>query len=258
VLDDAGRQVLDEAGRAQAEEYDTIATAAAWRFWQKAPRADFDELKGIARLALVEAVARYPHYCADRGYDPDSSYIIGYLSQRVNGAILDFARSADWLTRSQRRKYKALEAAELELPPGASLAELAAAAGLTEAEARDVRAAGQSKPLYLDEAADNGTGGPGSIRDPAADVEPIVAVRGILGAAARTVLALPREQQVIIISRYLHGRELEDIAGVLGITGDEAGQLHEAAVIAVHEEMLAEASEGCACGRGNGSCRCSA
>jgi len=94
VLDDAGRQVLDEAGRAQAEEYDTIATAAAWHFWQKAPRADFDELKGIARLALVEAVARYPHYCADRGYDPDSSYIIGYLSQRVNGAILDFARSA--------------------------------------------------------------------------------------------------------------------------------------------------------------------
>ena len=258
MLDDAGRQVLDEAGRAQAEEYDTIATAAAWHFWQKAPRADFDELKGIARLALVEAVARYPHYCADRGYDPDSSYIIGYLSQRVNGAILDFARSADWLTRSQRRKYKALEAAELELPPGASLAELAAAAGLTEAEARDVRAAGQSKPLYLDEAADNGTGGPGSIRDPAADVEPIVAVRGILGAAARAYRELPPEQQVIIVSRYLHGRELEDIAGVLGITGDEAGRLHQAAVIAVHEAMLAEASEGCACGRGNGSCACSA
>ena len=59
--------MLDDAGRALVEEYDTIATGAAWHFWQKAPRADFEELRGIARLALVEAVERYPRYCAERG-----------------------------------------------------------------------------------------------------------------------------------------------------------------------------------------------
>ena len=250
--------MLDDAGRALVVEYDTVATGAAWHFFQKAPRADFEELRGIARLALAEAVERYPRYCAAHGYDPDSGYIIAYLSQRVRGAIIDWARSADWLTRSQRQKYKLLEAAELELPPGAGLAELAAVAGLTEAEARDVRAAGETKPLYLDESADNGTGGPGSLRDLAADVEPIVVVRGILGAAARACRALPPDQQLALVLVYVHGRSPAEVAQALGITGDEAGQLHEAAVIAVHEEMLAEASEGCACGRGNGSCRCSA
>ena len=250
--------MLDDVGRALVEEYDTIATGAAWHFWQKAPRADFEELRGIARLALAEAVERYPRYCAAHGYDPDSGYIIAYLSQRVNGAILDWARSADWLTRSQRQKYKLLEAAELELPPGAGLAELAAVAGLTEAEARDVRAAGETKPLYLDESADNGTGGPGSLRDLAADVEPIVAVRGILGAVARTVLALPRELQILLALRYVHGLDLEPIGAVLGINRNQAAELHDAAVIILHEAMLAEAADGCECGSGGASCSCSA
>jgi RNA polymerase sigma factor (sigma-70 family) len=250
--------VLDDAGRALVVEYDTVATGAAWHFFQKAPRADFEELRGIARLALAEAVERYPRYCAARGYDPDSGYIIAYLSQRVHGAILDWARSNDWLTRAQRQKYKLLEAAELELPPGASLAELARVAGLTEAEARDVRAAGETRPLRLDEAAENGTGGPGSIRDPFADVEPIASVHAILGAYASALGALPRELQILLVLRYVHGLDLAPIGGVLGINRNQAAELYDAAVITLHDAMLAEASEGCACGRRNGSCACSA
>jgi RNA polymerase sigma factor for flagellar operon FliA len=176
----------------------------------------------------------------------------------MRGSILDWARSQDWVSRSQRQVLKALEHAAR---PGASVAELAQAAGLPEDEARAALAAQASRPLYLDDALDSAYW-PGGIHvpDPAADVESIVAVRAVLGAVARAVRGLPLEQQVIIVRCYVFGDDLRDIAAALGVTRDRAGQLHESAVLAIHTAMLseAEAADGCACGCLNGTCGCSA
>ena len=67
----------------------------------------------------------------------------------MKGALLDWARSQDYLTRTVRRDLKHIQAAQ---EAGARTeAELAAATGLTAAKAREVQAAEAVKPVSLDE-----------------------------------------------------------------------------------------------------------
>jgi RNA polymerase sigma factor (sigma-70 family) len=246
--------VLDDAGRRVVEEYASVARSIAWEFWRRAPRADVEELQAIALAALVEAAERFPRYQAEHGYPlDDHRYLGAYLTRRMRGSILDWARGEDHVTRSQRAVLKSIEAPALA---GAITAELAAAVGLPEQDVRAALAAQEAgRPLRLDESFDSGAGWGVALVDPA-DVESVVAVRAITGAAARALAGLPLEQQVIIARRYLHGDDLEDIAQALGITRDRASRLHETAVLAIHGAMLAEAAESCACR--NGACGCGA
>jgi RNA polymerase sigma factor (sigma-70 family) len=249
--------VLDERGKSLVEEYASVARSIAWEYWRRAPKADVEELQAIALAALVQAADRFPEYQREHGYPlDDHRYLIAFLTRRMRGAILDYARAQDHVTRSQRQLLKSVEAHRLA---GASTPELAAAAGVTEREVTEAVAAGAAKPAYLEDALAMEPGGL-NVPDPAADVESIVAVRAVLGAVARAVRGLPLEQQVIIVRCYVFGDDLQDIAAALGVTRDRAGQLHESAVLAIHTDMLseAEAADGCACGCLNGTCGCSA
>jgi DNA-directed RNA polymerase specialized sigma subunit len=130
---------LDDAGRRLVEKYVNIAEGAAWSFWKRAPRAELDEVKGIAYAGLVQGVERFPRYQAEHGYPlDDHRYLVAFLNLRVRGAIGDWARSQDWMTRSQRGRLKRVEE---QCAPGATLAEQAEATGLTEAEIVDAQAA---------------------------------------------------------------------------------------------------------------------
>ena len=244
--------MLDDAGRALAERHVNVAAGAAWRFWRKAPRADADELRAIAYFALVQAVARFPDYQREHGYAlDDHRYLVAFIDRRVTGALLDWARGEDWVTRAQRQVVKTVEAVAW---PGATLAELAGAAGLPEAEVRGAMAAAESKPAYLDQAL--GESLAAGIADPAEDVDSRAVVRSVLAAAVRVIGALPWQQQTILAWHYLHGRSVKDYAAAAGISEEQAASLHQAAILEVHAAMLAEAADdGCACGR-RGSCAC--
>jgi RNA polymerase sigma factor (sigma-70 family) len=237
--------VLDDAGRAMVEKYTDVAEAAAWRFCGRATRAELDEVKAIAYLGLCQAAERFPAYQAEHGYAlDDRRYLVAFLSRRVNGAILDWARSRDWVTRTQRKRLKLIDECA---PDGASIAEQAQAAGLTEDEVRDALAAKAASPMYLDAFQGTGPdqgepGWPDRLADPAADVESQAAARGILGAALRAARALPVEQQALLMYRYHRGLPPEDTAEALGVTPDRLRRLHEAAVLRVHDAMLAAAS----------------
>jgi DNA-directed RNA polymerase specialized sigma subunit len=221
-----------------------VADAAAWRFWNRARRADLAEVKAVAYLGLCQAAERFPAYQAEHGYPlDDHRYLVAFISRRVNGAIIDWARAADHVTRSQRQRLKQLEdCAE----PGASTAELAGAAGLTEAQVRDAQAAQAARPVSLD-----GPAGPdmelvadGAARltDLGEDVESVVVVSGILRAVLRAVSALSWEQQLLLKLRYFEGRSVADAAEALSLELSHARHLHEAAILAVHDVMLAAAS----------------
>jgi len=234
--------VLDDAGRALVEQYADVAGAAAWKFCRRASRADLAEVQAVARLGLCQAVERFPAYQAEHGYDLDDyRYLVAFLSRRVNGAILDWARSQDWCTRSQRGRLKLLEQSA---PDGASTAEQAQASGLTQAEVIDARVADAARPVSLDAQPGWTEDGPwsGLAADPAADVESQAAADGILGAAERAARTLTWEQQVILDYRYYRGLPLADVAGALGLEREHATRLHESAILRVHAAMLAEAT----------------
>jgi DNA-directed RNA polymerase specialized sigma subunit len=251
--------VLDDAGRALAERYVNVATGAAWRYWRKAPRSDIDELQGIAYAALCQAVARFPSYQDEHGYSQDDHrYVVAFIDRRVQGALLDYGRSQDWLTRAQRAKAKLLQDAEQQ--GAGSVAEQAEAAGLTEAEVREVLAAKASAPVHLEgeRVEANGVSWAENLPDPDPGPESAAEIVGILSAALRVIRDLTWQQQAILAWCYLRGRSLKAYAREAGISPEAATALHQDAVLQVHEAMLGEAVEdGCGCGR-QGSCRCCA
>jgi DNA-directed RNA polymerase specialized sigma subunit len=256
--------VLDDAGRALAERYINVASGAAWKYWRRAPRADVDELRAVANAALCQALERFPDYQREHGYAlDDHRYLVAFIDRRVQGALLDWGRAQDWLTRSQRAKAKLLQDAELQ--GAASIAEAAEAAGLTEAEAHEVLAAKASAPVHLEGERRQVTGlGPDtswvdSIPDPDPTPESAVEVAGIMSAALGAIRGMSWPQQAILAWHYLRDGSLRDYAKAVGISEHEAAALHQSAILAVHEAMLGEAVEeaACPCGR-NGSCRCCA
>src|SRR5215475_14838255 len=80
------------------------ARSEAWRAFQKAPHAlDREELESIALAGLVQAASMWPDYCDRNGYDPARAvdgYFHAYALRRMRGAILDYLRSVDWVTRN--------------------------------------------------------------------------------------------------------------------------------------------------------------
>jgi RNA polymerase sigma factor for flagellar operon FliA len=207
------------------------ARAEAYRVWQRAPHAlEMDELEAIALSGLAAAAARWPVYCASRGFSPTAfEFFRAYVTRRMRGAMLDHLRSQDWVTRSARTKVKALRAAGQDR--GLSEAELAQVTGMGIGEVRGALAAVAARPVSMD----------AEPHDVAAedDVEGQATVSQVLGVMSGVINRLGHHVRVILVLHYYQGMTLADLAPYAGVTPDEASRLHQAAILEIHAEMLA-------------------
>lgn len=206
------------------------ARSEAWKVYSAAPHAlDLDDLTSLAYTGLMMAAARWPTYCSSNGYSPlATNYFAAYALRRIRGAMLDAMRSADWVTRSMRAKAKALRDAGQDM--GKSEDELAAATGLSRRQIRDTLAGVAGRPVSFD-AETHDVPETGS-------VEGQVVVSGILAAVLAAMDSMDPETQVILALRFHQGREFADIAAALGTTEARVTELHNAAVLKVHDVML--------------------
>lgn len=206
------------------------ARAEAYKVWQRAPHVlELDELHSLALSGLASAAARWEVYCQEKGHNPRAyEYFPAYCLRRMRGAMLDWLRSQDWVTRSARTRAKALRDAGQDR--GLSDAELAAATGLTEEEVRDTIAAVASRPVSLDAE-------PYDVAS-ADDVEGAAVVGQVLGAVGAVLAALPPRARVILALRYYHGVPVADAAAVAGVEPEEGARLHAEAILKIHDEML--------------------
>jgi RNA polymerase sigma factor FliA len=206
------------------------ARAEAFKVWQRAPHVlELDELEALALSGLAAAAARWETYCAEKGHDPHAyEYFPAYCLRRMRGAMLDWLRSQDWVTRSARTRAKAIRDAGQD--QGLTEAELAAATGLTEDEVRDTIAAVASRPVSLDAEPHDVAG--------EEDVEGAVVVGQVLAAVAGVMEGLAPAARVILALRYYHGLSLADAALAAGVEPEEGARMHAEAILAVHEAML--------------------
>lgn len=206
------------------------ARAEAYRVWQRAPHAlEMDELEAIALSGLAAAAHRWPVYCREKGHDPTAwQFYRAYVTRRMRGAMLDYLRSQDWVTRSARTKSKALRAAGQDR--GLTDAELAAATGMSVAEVREVTAAVAARPVSMDAEPHDVAG-----ED---DVEGQAVVSQVLAAVSGVISRLGDHERVILVLRYHQGMALPDIAPYAGVTPDEAVRLHQASILEIHAEMM--------------------
>lgn len=206
------------------------ARAEAYRVWQRAPHAlEMDELEGLALSGLAAAAHRWPVYCAAKGFDPTAfEFFRAYVTRRMRGAMLDYLRSQDWVTRSARTKAKALRDAGQDR--GRSDAELAAATGMSIGEVRETMAAVAARPVSMD----------AEPHDVAAedDVEGQVVVSQVLAAMNGVISRLGDHERVILVLRYHQGMTLPELAPYIGVTPDEAARLHQAVILECHRAMM--------------------
>lgn len=213
------------------EEIRPQARAEAYKAWQRAPHAlELEELHAEALTGLAQARARWFRYCEVNSFSPaETRFYAAYCLRRIRGAILDAMRANDWVTRSARTRAKQLREAGADR--GLPEAELAAATGLTAREIRETTAAVAARPFSFDAE-------PYDVADAAEDVEGAAVVSSVLGSVTGALAALGGDAQRLLVLRYYEGLTVPEAAAALGMDPDQARELHEEAVLAVHDEML--------------------
>jgi RNA polymerase sigma factor (sigma-70 family) len=191
---------------------------------------------GVREVVTLETSARTyiaggmaSHNCARHGYDPRRTEFFAPLAaRRMRGAIYDTLRADDWAPRSQRTRYKLLQEAGLE--QGLSEGELAGKTGLSTEEVRSTLAGMGRRPVSLDADATREYVDPGDVHEDAAQA-------AFLRALAECVRSLPGPQRAVLALHYYAGRELQQVAVLLGITESRASHLHTDGVLAVREVL---------------------
>jgi DNA-directed RNA polymerase specialized sigma24 family protein len=69
-------------------------------------------------------------------------------------------------------------------------------------------------------------------------VESQAVVSEVLGAVSAVTRALPPEVQVLLALRYYAGRTVADAGAALGMEPAEAGRVHTAAILKIHDAMI--------------------
>jgi RNA polymerase sigma factor for flagellar operon FliA len=212
------------------EEIMPQARAEAYRVWQRAPHAlEMDELESLALSGLAAAGARWIAYCEKNGHDPTAyQFFTAYSLRRMRGAMLDYLRTQDWVTRSARTRAKMLRDAGQDR--GLSEAELSAATGISVADIRETMAAVSARPVSIDAEPHDVAG--------ADDVEGSAVVSEVLAAVGGVIAGLGESSRVVLALHYYHGMPMSELAGYAGVSEDEAVRLHQKAILAIHSAML--------------------
>ena len=189
----------------------SLLPSVRWLAWQSGAVTETDDLVQVGMLGALEALRR-----------ADGDVPVSYLVACARGAMLEYLRALDPLSRSERRLVRVLERArdrvERRACRPARLAEVAAEAGVPikdAARACDVSLCG------LDEAADVSADQP----DPADALAALYAVR----EAARRYQRLDGKCQGIL-DDWLAERPQVEAAAELGVTPGRVTQLRQRAL----------------------------
>lgn len=205
------------------------ARALAWKHWHGAPYVlDFEELLSLAYKGLAEAQFKWPEYCSRRGFDPARTrFYKVYCMRRMEGSILDYKRSQDWVSRTVRSQARALRAAGQD--QGLSELELAAGSGLTVRQVSDTLAAMSRRPVSFDPVEHD-------VAD-SADTESRTMVSDLLAEAVREMQGLSLEAQMVMALTFYHGLTLRQAAVALEMDLGEVTGLQQQSVLAVHQAL---------------------
>jgi RNA polymerase sigma factor FliA len=230
---DPEAQRWSNRGRRNSEalilEHVGLVKRIARQFGRRMPaHVEVDDLIQAGMVGLVEAAGRY-EVCAGASFAT-------YATIRIRGAILDFAREADWLSRRLRRRIQDMDEAirriESETAKITTAAEVATALDMSlESYHHTRRDAETSRVLSLDDSASDHTTHVSdkvidTSRNPADEVEQ-EQLRHVVAAA---VDALPDNDRLILLLYYDQEYVLREIGEKLDLSESRVCQLHRRAV----------------------------
>lgn len=210
-----------------AIQYLPAVKAMAFRLKERLPSSvDFMDLSAIGIEELVKLARRYDEAQNDSFW--------GYAKTRVYGAMLDYLRSLDILSRSSRKLIKQIDylveeylLTHDEEPTDAQLAEMIE--GETEEKIHEARIA-SSIYMILPLQEQLNVGDEGETLEQIEKEQLIEVVMDVLAKFSE------REQMVIQLY-YFEELTLKEISGILDITESRISQIHKSVIRKIKENV---------------------
>ena len=209
-----------------ALQYLPAVRAMAFRLKERLPSSvDFSDLSAIGTEELIKLARRYDETRNDSFW--------GYAKKRVYGAMLDYLRSLDILSRASRKLVKAIDYAVEEYrvehdeePSDEELAEILGEDVTKIHEARIASSIYTVMPLYDQlQVGDEGAA--------LAQIE-----KDELVEVIRKILATYKErEQMIIQLYYFEELTLKEMSEILNITESRISQIHKSVIHKIKESI---------------------
>ena len=186
-----------------------------------------DDLVQNGILGLIAATMRF---------DPNAGVTFAsFAGRRIEGAVIDSLRRADWAPRSVRRFERRLSTVEVASDgTRASVAETARKLGV-EADQLDRirRDIARSRLESLDRPVDtDGTSASlaETIGDDATEVDDLLGDQELVGYLRRGVTLLPERHRMVIVGYFFEGRTMTELGELLGVSQSRASQIKDDAL----------------------------
>jgi len=202
-----------------AIQYLPAVKAMSFRLKERLPSSiDYMDLCAIGTEELVKLARRYDEAQNDSFW--------GYAKTRVYGAMLDYLRSLDMVSRSSRRLIKeidtAIEVYMADHDDEPSDAELAEILGIEEEKVHEARIASD---IYTVMPLDDQLGTPeeGGMLERIEHEDLIEAIKEVL-------MRFDEREQMIIQLYYFEELTLKEISEIVNITESRISQIHKAVI----------------------------
>lgn len=221
------REVAEQLDASQSqlvEQYYPLARAIACRIHQRLPSGvNLDDLVGAAIGGLVDAAERF-----------DSTRAVSFRTfakHRIQGAVMDSLRAADWVPRAVRRRADQIEGARTalrnQLGRAPTADELANRLGVTTARLDELQQTSDIRTVLSLDAAVGGDNATPLAEAVADDTDPHrdLQLDELRQAAAEAIGTLPERERAAIVLYYFRGLSLKEVGMVLDVTESRACQI---------------------------------
>lgn len=198
---------------------------------------DVDELVSVGTVGLIDAIDRF---------DPERGVPFkGFADLRIRGAMVDYLRGIDPVSRAVRRKHNALEAKRTELRNrlGRAPTREEMARGLElQPQAYDEMVDAAllfsvvSSDTPLDE--DAGTTIGDQLSGQETNVEDAWVARELTAEMLAALENLPERERIVVTKFYLESRTLKEIGSELAVTESRACQIAKAGTARMRVRLL--------------------
>jgi RNA polymerase sigma factor for flagellar operon FliA len=219
-------------------EHVPLVRIIAGRLARRLPRSvDVDELVSVGTVGLIDAIDRFD---VERGVP-----FKGFADLRIRGAMVDYLRGIDPVSRAVRRKHNALETKRSELRQQLGRAptreEMARGLELNPTAYDEMVTAAQlfivvSSDTPLDE--EGGTTIGDQLSGHEQTVEEAWVERELTEEMLEALALLPEKERGVVTKFYLESRTLKEIGAALGVTESRACQLAKQGTARMRQRLL--------------------
>jgi RNA polymerase sigma factor for flagellar operon FliA len=191
---------------------------------------EIDDLIQVGMIGLNDALSRF-----DTGQGVQFET---FATQRIRGAMLDELRGADWMSRSNRKQQRSIEAAvhrlEQKLGRAPLESEIAKEMGISLSDYQELLGKVRGTQLvYLEDmSGDDGDQDylDRHVADKEADPLSQLNDHRLREALVAAIKTLPEREQYVMSMYYEQDMNLKEIAAVLGVTESRVCQLHSQSI----------------------------